>query len=234
MQALLVPIKTLGQGQVSVIVVGEAQSMLVDHMVGAWDDKSLLEHYNEALRQLEGIWFDYDRSQIRLILKGDWVLQNRIIKAKDNKQREQIVLSALKKINALPINKGASSSHARSNSETRSNDGWSTQRRKASRSSSARRPPRQEPELDLVLDQRDWNVAIADEPRVNMNCVYLATDQGVANRAAVILAQTVADMAAVVSIEPLVSVRQSTAITFRAWNRHDPKSPEKILHGYLS
>eukprot|EP00971_Amphidinium_carterae_P016326 321807-Amphidinium_carterae.2 len=64
-QPLLVPIKSLGQGKVSIIAVGEAQLMLVDHMVGAWDDKSLLEHYNEALRQLDGIWFDYDRSQIR-------------------------------------------------------------------------------------------------------------------------------------------------------------------------
>eukprot|EP00971_Amphidinium_carterae_P090550 1792882-Amphidinium_carterae.1 len=44
----------------------------------------------------------------------------------------------------------------------------------------------------------------------------------------------VADMAAIVSIEPLQSVRHSIALTFRAWNRHDPKSPEKILHGYLS
>eukprot|EP00971_Amphidinium_carterae_P153082 3034448-Amphidinium_carterae.2 len=98
-QPLLVPIKSLGQGPVSVIVVGEPQHTLTSHMVGAWDDKSLLEHYNEALRQLDGIWFDYDRSQIRLILKGDWVLQNRVIKVKDSKQREQIVLSALKKIN---------------------------------------------------------------------------------------------------------------------------------------
>eukprot|EP00971_Amphidinium_carterae_P016325 321807-Amphidinium_carterae.1 len=132
------------------------------------------------------------------------------------------------------MQKDAHGRQSRSNSETRSNEGWSTQRRRSSRSSSARRNPRQTPELDLVLDQRDWNVAIADEPRVNMNCVYLATDQGVANRAAVILAQSVADMVAVVSIEPLVSVRQSDALTFRAWNRHDPKSPEKILHGYLS
>eukprot|EP00971_Amphidinium_carterae_P285251 5662707-Amphidinium_carterae.1 len=41
-------------------------------------------------------------------------------------------------------------------------------------------------------------------------------------------------MAAVISIEPLPSVKSCVPLTFRAWKRQAPRNPEKILHGYLS